>query len=95
MRIALKPNVKLVMYRPYRVNPKYKENVKEELETVFKTGIIEPMEESKWVNPMVVQDKKKKGEIRICVNLRKLNDAYVNEPFPTPFIDEVLDDVGG
>jgi len=43
---------------------------------------------------MVVHDKKK-SEIRICVDLRKLNDVYFTDPFPTPFIDEVLDNVGG
>ena len=58
-------------------------------------GIIEPMEESEWVSPMVVQDKKTKGEIRICLDLRKLNDASIHDPFPTPFTDEVLDNVGG
>ena len=58
-------------------------------------GIIEPVEESEWVSPMVVQDKKTKGEIRICVDLRKLNDASIHDPFPTPFTDEVLDNVGG
>jgi hypothetical protein len=35
------------------------------------------------------------GEIRICVDLRKLNDACLHDPFPTPFTDEVLDNVGG
>ena len=44
---------------------------------------------------MVVQDKKEKGEIKIYVDLRKLNDASIHHPFPTPFIDEVLDNVGG
>ena len=58
-------------------------------------GIIEPVEESKWVSPMVVQEKKTKGEIRICVDLRKMNDACLHDPFPTPFIDEVLDNVKG
>lgn len=29
------------------------------------------------------------------MDLRKLNDACVNDPFPTPFIDEVLENVGG
>lgn len=28
------------------------------------------------------------------MDLRKLNDASVHDPFPTPFIDEVLDNVG-
>ena len=44
---------------------------------------------------MVVQEKKTKGEIRICVDLRKLNDACLHDHFPTPFTDEVLDNVGG
>jgi hypothetical protein len=43
---------------------------------------------------MVVHDKKA-GEIRICVDLRKLNDACLHDPFPTPFTDEVLGNVGG
>jgi len=59
------------------------------------TCIIEPVEESDWVSPMVVQEKKQKDEIRICVDLRKLNDACVHDPFPTPFTNEVLDNVGG
>jgi len=44
---------------------------------------------------MVVQEKKQKGEICICMDLRKLNDACVKDPFLTPFIDEVLENVGG
>ena len=43
----------------------------------------------------MVQEKKKKGEIRICVDLQKLNDACVHDPFPTPFTDELLDNMGG
>jgi hypothetical protein len=43
---------------------------------------------------MVVQDKKK-GDIRICVDLKKLNDSYLHDSFPMPFTDEVLDNVGG
>ena len=58
-------------------------------------GIIELVEESEWVSPMVVQEKKTKGEIKICVDLRKLNDSCLHDPFPTPFTDEVLDNVGG
>ena len=61
---------------------------------MIKAGIIEAVEESEWINPMVIQDKKSKGEIKICVDLRKLNDASIHDPFPTPFTDEVLDNVG-
>ena len=43
---------------------------------------------------MVVQDKKM-GEVHICVDLRKLNDACMHDPFPTPLTDEMLEGVGG
>lgn len=29
------------------------------------------------------------------MDLRKLNDACVHDPFPTPFTNKVLDNVGG
>jgi hypothetical protein len=62
---------------------------------MLEAGIIEPVEESEWISPMVVQDKKQGRGIRICVDLRKLNDACLHDPFPTPFMDEVLENVGG
>jgi hypothetical protein len=61
---------------------------------MLEEGIIELVEESEWINPMVVQDKKS-GEIRISIDLRKLNDACLHDPFPTPFTNEFLDNVGG
>jgi hypothetical protein len=36
---------------------------------MLEVGIIEPVEESEWISPMVVQEKKQ-GGIRICVDLR-------------------------
>ena len=75
------------------MNTKYKKKYRMELDKMLIVGIIEPVKESKWVIPMVVQEKKTKGEIRICVDLRKLNDACLHDPFPTPFTDEVLDNV--
>ena len=95
MRIPLKVGMNPVKHHPYRLNPRYKEKVRQELDKMITAGIIEVVEESEWVSPMVVQDKKAKGEIRICVDLRKLNDASVHDPFLTPFADEVLDNVGG
>ena len=57
-------------------------------------GIIEPVKESEWISPMVVKAMEI-GEVWICVDLRKLNDACMHDPFLTPFTDEVLEGVGG
>jgi len=43
---------------------------------------------------MVVQPKKI-GDIRTYVDLKSLNVANIHDPFLTPFIDEVLENVGG
>jgi hypothetical protein len=58
MRIPLKLDAKPVKQRPYILNPKYKEKVKIELDRMLEAGIIEPVEESEWISPMVVQYKK-------------------------------------
>jgi hypothetical protein len=71
MRIPLKPDARPVKQRPYILNPKYKEKVKIELDKMLEAGIIEPVEESEWISPMVVQDKKTE-EIRICVDIREV-----------------------
>lgn len=94
-KITLKSDTEPVKQRPYRLNLKCKEKVHVELDKMLAKGIIEPVEEFDWVSSMVVQEKMQLEEIRICVDLRKLNDACVHDPFPTSFTDEVLDNVGG
>jgi hypothetical protein len=75
------------------LNPIYKQKVKEKIDKMLEVGIIEPIEELEWINPMVFQEKNQ-GGIMICVDLNKLNDVCLHDPFPTPFTDEVLENVG-
>jgi hypothetical protein len=42
---------------------------------------------------MVFQEIKQRG-ISICVDLRKLNDAFLHDPFPNPFTYAVIENVG-
>jgi hypothetical protein len=76
------------------MNPVYKKKVKAKLDRMLEVGIIEPVEESEWISPMVFQEKKQ-GGIRICAYLRKWNDSFLHDPFPTHFTYEVLENVGG
>ena len=74
------------------MNSRYKYHVKAEIDRMLDVGIIDIVEESEWISPMVVQDKNT-DEIRICVDLQKLNDACMHDLFPAPFTDEVLEGV--
>jgi hypothetical protein len=56
--------------------------------------IIVPLEEYDWIIPMIMKPKNTK-EICIFVNLRSLNASCVHDPFPTSFMEEVLENVGG
>ena len=46
-------------------------------------GLIEPVEESQWIIPVVIKEKETSREVRICVDLRKSNDSCLHDPFPT------------
>jgi hypothetical protein len=94
MKIPLRPKARSIRKRPYRLNPIYKQKVKVEIDRMLEANIIEPIEQSEWMILMVIQDKKQ-GGIRICIDLRKLNDACLHGPLPTPFTNEVLENVGG
>jgi hypothetical protein len=94
MKIPLKLGAKPMQKRPYKLNFKYKEKLKYKIEMMLNVRIIEPMEELEWISPMVVQEKKTRF-IQICADLRKMNDACLHDPFPTPFTYEVLENVGG
>jgi len=54
MKIQFILDAKPVKKRPCRLNPKYKEKVHKELDRMLDAGILFLVEESEWINPMVV-----------------------------------------
>jgi len=95
MKIVLRPDAHLVNHRTYRLNSRVKENDKKETDKMLEVGIIFLVDEVEWISLMVIQNKKDVKEIRVCVDYRSLNNAFVHDPFLTPFNDEVLDNVVG
>jgi len=57
-------------------------------------GFIKLVEEAIWLSLIVVMPKKNK-KFRICVDFKKLNAATKEDPYPLPFIDEVIDTIVG
>jgi hypothetical protein len=41
------------------------------------------------LSPIVIVPKKN-GKLRICINFKKLNTTTKKDPYPLPFIDEML-----
>jgi hypothetical protein len=66
--------------------------VSEMLDDMQRRGVIEESE-STWSSPVVLV-RKKNGELRLCVDYRKLNEV-TRKDFPLPRIDDTLDTLAG
>ena len=76
------------------VNPRKEAVIKAEVEKLIKVGFIYLVQLTQWVsNPMPVN--KKQGTIRICMEFCDLNKAFPKDNFPTPFIDQIVDECIG
>ena len=96
MKIDIKTGARPVKKRPYKLAHKYKEIVKKEIDNILTVGIIYPIDQLEWEIPMVIQPKKHDlMKLRICVDFRELNKVTLTDPFPTPYVDEILNEVAG
>lgn len=87
--IRLKPDAVPVKQRSRRIPLAYKEEVKENLKAMMEDGVIE-RSSSEWASPLVIV-RKRSGELRICVDYRKLNEATQVTSYPLPNITDALD----
>lgn len=68
--------------------------VTEELNHLQAAGIIERIDASAWVSPIVVTQKRSE-KTRMCVDLREPNKAVIVDAFPLPHMDELLSNLKG
>ncbi|XP_055590225.1 uncharacterized protein K02A2.6-like [Uranotaenia lowii] len=94
VRIEMDPNVKPV-FQPLRRIPIHLESaINEKLEELLRRDIIEVKRgPATWVSPLVVATKAN-GTIRLCIDLRRVNQAVVRDRHPMPVIEEVIAKVG-
>ena len=69
------------------------DEVEKQIGEMLKNGIIK-RSESPWSFPIVVV-RKKNGDLRICVDYRKLNQVTRRPIFPIPDSQEIFDCIGG
>ena len=92
MNRDFKPVAQPVRRLPFGLRDKVDEKLDELLEKdIIKEVSRRPTE---WVSPLVVVPKSD-GDIRICVDMRRANEAIVRECQPIPTIEEVLYDLNG
>ncbi|XP_058464383.1 uncharacterized protein LOC131438388 [Malaya genurostris] len=87
--IPIKSDIAPVV-QPYRRIPvALEKKVDKKIDELLSQGVIEPVNEpAKWISPVVVVPKG--DDVRICIDMRRANEAVERENHPLPTIEDFL-----
>jgi hypothetical protein len=88
------PDTKPVRQHLRPVHPRKAAAIKLEVEKLLKADFIYPVSLIDWISNLVPIDKKQ-DTIHVCVDYRDINKACPKDNFPTPFVDQIVDDCAG
>jgi len=88
-KIELDTSIPLAHQARYILNPNYAITVKQDIDKLLVTGVIQSIKEATWLSPIVVVPKKT-GKLKICVDFRKLKKTTKKNPYLLPFSHEIL-----
>lgn len=86
---SARPNVEPLRRRPQL----HKDETRKQVKQMLQQGVIEKSQ-SPWASAYVVV-KKKTGDLRICIDFRKLNLQTKKCSYPLPNVEDCLQRVGG
>lgn len=94
----VKHRIKLYDETPFKhrarpIHPRDTEAVRQHLRDLLEVGVIRESESS-FSSPIFVV-RKKNGDIRLCVDYRKLNTQTVKDAYPLPNLEESLSALAG
>ena len=88
-KIKLKPKPKIYRHQEYQLQGDRAEAMKKLLAEFIERGWIEPSD-SEWASPAFIVPKKEKGEWRLVVDYRGLNEQTEHDSYSVPLIDSIL-----
>eukprot|EP00253_Pinus_taeda_P025553 PITA_25553 len=92
--IPIKPNQNPFRQKLRRINPKLLPLIEKEVNRLYKSGIIVPIQFFDWISNLVPV-RKKTGEIRLCIDFRNLNKVSLKDNYLLPKMDHILQRVVG
>ena len=90
LNIQIDHSVQACVQKPGRLPFLMKKHVENEIQKLLVRYFINLVTSSpKWVSPSVCVPKKN-GDIRLCVDMRKVNIVIIRNYYPIPTLDEIL-----
>ena len=78
---------------PFRLSPKEKAEIEQQVKTALDNGWIEQLSSAYGAPVLFVPEPD--GSLRMCIDYRGLNKITVKNKFPMPRIDDLLDNLSG
>ncbi|CAL9702160.1 unnamed protein product [Knipowitschia caucasica] len=93
-KVQVNTTVQPVRQKLRRLPLSIRKEVSEELSRLLQAGIIEKVDASEWVSPLVV-GRKRKGGIRLCIDLREPNKSVIMDCYPLPHMEDLFAELSG
>ncbi|GFR81610.1 Nfx1-type zinc finger-containing-like protein [Elysia marginata] len=95
IKLYIDEKVQPVAQKHRRIPYHIRKDTEAELKRLEEQDIIENVEgPTPWVSPIVVIPKKT-GGVRLCVDMRRANEAIKRERHPMPTLEEVINELNG
>ena len=96
LKLHIDDSVKPVAQHVRRIPLGLREKVDKKLDELLELDIIEGVPEGPtgWISPLVVVPKSD-GDVRVCVDMHRANEAIIRERHPIPTVEELLQDLNG
>lgn len=78
-----------IKQRYYVMSPDKLKELNRQLDEMLELDVVEPSN-SPWNNPIIMAPKAN-GELRFCLDSRKLNEVSKHDAYPLPYINNILD----
>ena len=96
LKLHINREVTPVAQKPRRIPFPLKDKVQIKIDELLNLDITEKVPgPTTWVCPGVIAPKPNKHDVRICVDMRRVNEAIQREKLPIPTVDEVLGEMNG
>jgi RNase H-like domain found in reverse transcriptase/Reverse transcriptase (RNA-dependent DNA polymerase)/Integrase zinc binding domain/Chromo (CHRromatin Organisation MOdifier) domain/Retroviral aspartyl protease len=81
--------------RMYRLSPKELEELKKQVAQLLATGWIEPANSPFGAPVLFVEKPHQPGALRMCIDLRAINQITVKDRYPMPNVQDIFDQLQG
>ena len=89
-RLNVSPSFKPVKQKRRSFAPERQKVINEEVGKVLQANAIREVEYPEWLANVVLV-KKENGKWRLCIDFTDINQAYLKDSFPLPWIDFMVD----